>query len=100
MIVLVGRLACPVPGASRRLVMSAGRRVYYRSLWGRDHHGRFVTRGRYGSASVRGTVWLTRDGCDGTFFRVKRGAVDVHDNGLRRTVALHAGMSYVARKRT
>jgi hypothetical protein len=38
-----------------------------RKLWG-SAHGNYKTKGRYGSASVSGTIWLTEDRCDGTYF--------------------------------
>ena len=37
--------------------------------------GRFRTRGRNSSATVRGTAWITVDRCDGTLTRVTRGRV-------------------------
>ena len=69
-----------------------------RSLWGRDHRGRFRTRGRNSVASVRGTVWLVQDRCDGTLTRVTKGAVDVRENS-GRVVRLRAGRSHLARRR-
>ncbi|HEX2702967.1 MAG TPA: hypothetical protein VHM72_06015 [Solirubrobacteraceae bacterium] len=39
-----------------------------RQLWG-NAHGEYTTKGRYGSASVSGTVWVTEDLCDGTLIR-------------------------------
>jgi hypothetical protein len=76
-----------------------------RRLWGRDRGGRFRTRGRHGSATVRGTRWLTEDRCDGTYFKVTQGAIDVRDERKRKTVRLKRGGSYLAaatakRKRT
>ena len=50
-------------------------------LWG-NGKGRFRTNGKYSSATVRGTIWLTTDRCDGTLTTVKRGTVSVRD--LRR----------------
>ncbi len=68
-----------------------------RSLWG-SGKGRFRTKGRYGSASVRGTIWFVADRCDNsTLFRVRRGVVRVHDDALGRNLNLRAGHSYVAR---
>jgi sugar lactone lactonase YvrE len=58
--------------------------------------GRFRTRGRHGSAAVRGTDWYTEDRCDGTFFRASEGSVTVRDFTRRRTVILEAGESYLA----
>jgi hypothetical protein len=60
-------------------------------------HGRFRTRGRYGSASVRGTIWTTDDRCDGTLFSVQRGVVAVRDFVRNKTVQVAAGSSYFAR---
>jgi hypothetical protein len=77
-------------------VSAAGRRGV-RQLWGRDHHGRFRTRGRGAQATVRGTHWLTRDRCDGTLFKVKKGAIDVKPNGKRRSVRVRAGERFLAK---
>jgi phosphodiesterase/alkaline phosphatase D-like protein len=80
-------------------VTAAGRRKWSRRrLWG-NGHGRFRTRGRHGTATVRGTWWLTEDRCDGTLVRVKRGLVEVRDLELRKTVYVAAGESYFARSR-
>jgi hypothetical protein len=90
---LSGPLAC----APRRAAGGApSPRV--RRLWG-DGAGRFRTRGRFASASVRGTVWLTEDRCDGTFVRVVQGDVAVRDLVRNRTVPLRDGQSYLARAR-
>jgi hypothetical protein len=67
-----------------------------RQLWG-DGKGRFRTRGRYSSATVRGTTWLTADRCDGTLTRVRRGVIGVNDFPNRRQVTLRPPRSYVAR---
>ena len=69
-----------------------------RRLWG-DARGRFSTRGRYATAAVRGTIWLTEDRCDGTLIRVRTGRVQVRDLVARRTIQLRAGQSYLARRR-
>ena len=61
--------------------------------------GRFRTRGRHSAATVRGTVWITADRCDGTLTTVKRGKVAVRDLRRKRTVTLRAGKSYLARPR-
>ena len=83
------RLATPLALAS-----SSGSPV--RQLWA-EGKGRFRTRGRNGSATVRGTAWLTRDRCDGTLVKVRHGLVDVRDFGRRRTVPVRTGKSYLAR---
>jgi hypothetical protein len=59
--------------------------------------GRFETRGRYSSATVRGTIWTTTDRCDGTLTSVHRGVVDVDDFLRGRTIAVRAGHAYLAR---
>jgi uncharacterized repeat protein (TIGR01451 family) len=76
-----------------------------RSLFG-NGHGRFRTSGSTGSASIRGTVWLVEDLCDGaTRFSVissrtkpPKAALDVDDftKPGRRNAALAVGESYVA----
>ena len=59
--------------------------------------GRFRTRGRHSAATVRGTVWITADRCDGTLTTVKRGKVAVRDLRRKRTITLTAGKSYLAK---
>jgi hypothetical protein len=66
------------------------------SLWG-SGHGNFRTEGNNGSATVRGTIWLTEETCEGTLFKVNRGLVAVRDFRLRKTVMVPAGRSYLAR---
>ena len=58
--------------------------------------GNFQTRGRYGAATVRGTVWDTIERCDGTLIRVIRGVVLVQDFRHHKTVTLKAGQQYLA----
>ncbi len=67
-----------------------------RQLWG-DGKGSFRTRGRYASATIRGTKWLTADRCDGTQVKVSRGVLGVADFPQRRQITLRAGRSYLAR---
>jgi hypothetical protein len=62
-------------------------------------HGRFRTRGRYSAGTVRGTIWDTVDRCDGTLTIVTRGTVDVTDFRLRKTISVHAGHRYLAKRR-
>ena len=85
-------------GRARGRKASASRRHKVRRLWGRGK-GRFRTRGRHSAASVRGTIWLTEDRCDGTLTRVKRGEVAVRDFARKRTVLVDAGESYFAKAR-
>jgi hypothetical protein len=67
-----------------------------RRLWG-NGKGRFQTRGRYSSATVRGTKWLVEDRCNGTLTRVLSGIVRVRDFRARKNVNVRAGRSYLAR---
>jgi hypothetical protein len=75
---------------------SAAARRPGRRLFG-NGHGRFRTRGRYASATVRGTQWVTKDACTGTTVTVKRGTVVVRDLVKHRTLRLKAPKSYTAR---
>jgi hypothetical protein len=66
-----------------------------RQIWGQGK-GRFRTRGRYASATVRGTKWLTQDRCDGTLVKVNQGVIQVNDQPKRRQVTVRAPRSYLA----
>jgi len=85
--------------ASRGTAFAAAsrRKRRVRSLWG-SGHGRFTTRGRNSSATVRGTIWRVTDRCDGTLTTVTRGVVVVHDHVRNRTKVLRKGQSYLARR--
>jgi hypothetical protein len=65
-------------------------------LWG-NGKGKFRTSGKYSSATVRGTIWLVEDRCEGTFTKVRRGTVRVRDLRRKRTVTVKAGHTYLAR---
>jgi hypothetical protein len=67
------------------------------STLGGNGKGRFQTRGRYSSATVRGTKWLVEDRCNGTLTRVLSGVVRVRDFRARKNVNVRAGRSYLAR---
>ncbi len=84
-------------GRSTRAPLQSSRRTV-RRLWS-NARGRFRTVGRSSAATVRGTIWLTQDRCDGTLTRVRRGRVVVRDFRARRTVTLTAGEQYLARAR-
>jgi hypothetical protein len=90
-----GFKACKRLAARGKLSASGKRRV--RRLWGQDRGGRFRTRGRRGQATVRGTLWLTEDRCDGTLFKVREGAITVKAKGKRKPIVLRAGKRYLAR---
>ena len=88
---------CPTAKKAGSLEAAAKRRG--RRLWGRGK-GRFRTRGRRGSAAVRGTEWLVEDNCDGsTTVRVKEGSVNFLDFTKNRTVVVKKGGKYTARPR-
>ena len=67
-----------------------------RSLWG-NGQGNFETKGRYAAATVRGTIWLTADRCDGTDVTVRRGIVAVQDFVRNKTILVKAPQSYLAK---
>jgi hypothetical protein len=67
-------------------------------LWG-NGKGKFRTSGKYSSATVRGTIWLVQDRCEGTLTKVTRGTVAVADFQRHKTVSVKAGHSYLARAR-
>jgi hypothetical protein len=85
---LSGPLAC-----SKRSFAAGSKR----SLWGKGK-GRFRTRGKNASGTVRGTWWLTQDTCAGTLIHVNRGVVDVFDFKKHKHVLVHAGHSYFAKR--
>jgi streptogramin lyase len=80
---------CSAKGA--RVAAKRGRQLFGNA------HGHFRTRGRYSSATVRGTQWLTKDTCAGTLTRVMRGSVQVQDLVKKKNVVVKAGHSYLAR---
>ena len=93
---LRGPLNCGKGGGSGRVagrLERGGRKS--RKLWG-SGKGNFRTEGNNGSATVRGTIWLTEDRCDGTFFKVRRGVVTIRDFGADETFPLGKGKSYLA----
>ncbi|HXZ57448.1 MAG TPA: hypothetical protein VEG40_07690, partial [Gaiellaceae bacterium] len=69
-----------------------------RHLWG-SGKGKFRTKGKSASATVRGTIWLTQDTCTTTLVHVKRGVVDVFDFAKHKHVFVKAGHTYVAHVR-
>jgi hypothetical protein len=94
--------SCGRPFARRSLfgraiaVASRSSKRKVRSLWG-SGHGHFRTRGRGGAATVRGTIWLTQDRCDGTLVKVRRGVVGVRDFKKHKTFTVRKGHSHFAR---
>jgi hypothetical protein len=83
----------PKGGAPKPAREAAKRR---RTLFS-DVKGRFRTRGRNSSATVRGTSYRMTDTCAGTLTSVKRGTVVVRDFRLKKNRVLRAGGTYLAR---
>ena len=94
---LRGGTVCP--SASLAVASRKTKRKRRRGLWGRDHGGLYRTRGNDSVATVRGTRWLTKDRCNGTLTRVKRGVVSVRDLRRHKSVVVKAGHDYFARPR-
>ena len=83
--------------SARQLSSATANKPRVRQLWGKDNHGRFVTRGRSAVATVRGTAWFTRDTCEGTLVKVTSGSVAVRDLVRKVTVIVRTGHTYLAR---
>jgi hypothetical protein len=84
------------PNTRRGKVVASAVRT--RRLWGRGR-GRFRTRGRNSSATVRGTTWLQKDTCTTTTTIVRDGTVIVKDFAKRKNVRVKAPRRHVARAR-
>jgi hypothetical protein len=59
--------------------------------------GKFRGSGKNSVGTTRGTVWITKDRCDGTLTKVTRGKLSVRDLRRKRTITLRAGQSYLAK---
>lgn len=70
-----------------------------RRLWGRGR-GRFRTRGRNGTATVRGTTWRTEDSCAGTETFNRSGKVLTNAAGADLERLLDPGQSVIYRCNT
>lgn len=66
-----------------------------RRLWG-SGKGQYRSKGKYASATVRGTSWLVADYCNGTLIRVRVGSVVVRDLVKQKTIVVTHGHSYFA----
>ena len=86
-----GLRSAAVQAAKRKT--SASKSV--RHLWA-EGKGQFRTQGRFATATIRGTKWLTDDRCNGTLVRVAKGAVTVRDFTLKKSVSLKAPKKYLA----
>ena len=74
----------------RRRQEEEGPKAVLGQLWG-NGKGKFRTNGKYSSATVRGTIWLVEDRCEGTLTRVRRGTVAVRDFKRKKTVDREGG---------
>ena len=102
---LVEKLRCPNGvGGEAKAGKSSGpvattSRKRRRRVWG-SGSGNYSTSGSGGTGSVRGTTWLTKDTCRGTFFKVIDGiGISVLDFDLGQSFELGPGQSYFARNR-
>lgn len=95
-IILFGGSFRGCPRAPKAQLSALSKKRSVRHLWG-DGRGKFRTVGRFSSATLRGTKWLTDDRCNGTRTRVAKGAVTVRDFVRRRNVVVRAPKSYFAR---
>lgn len=86
---------CPNPRAARASAKRKRPGTSVRHLWG-NGKGQFRTAGRFATATIRGTRWLTDDRCNGTLIRVAAGAVTVRDLTVKRSLVLKAPRSYLA----
>jgi HYR domain len=76
-------------------VGAAKKKKPVRRLWG-SGKGKFTTKGKFASATVRGTEWLVADYCNGTLVSVRKGLVSVRDTVQKKTKLVPAGHSYFA----
>ena len=101
---LVQKLHCGKRSRQAKATKSSGpvatvSRKSRRRVWG-SGHGNYKTSGGGGTGSVRGTTWLTKDTCRGTFFKVTDGiGITVFDFDLGQSFDLGPGQSYFARNR-
>lgn len=99
-IALIAKVGCSAPKKRRTLDAPAQKsRRGGRGLWG-SGGGKYRTQGKRGSATVRGTTWLTRDECDGsTRFKLVEGTLQIDDFGKPGKVnrTLRGKGSYTAR---
>ena len=84
------------PHCGRGCTSALRTRPSIRRLWG-SASGSFRTRGRYASATVRGTNWLVEDGPGHTLIRVRRGSTLVRDFIHDLDVTLNEGDTYITR---
>jgi hypothetical protein len=93
------KLSCAKAKSKRGRASIAAKRRKSRRLWVQTRAKRYRTKGRYATGTVRGTRWLTTDGCRSTRISVTRGVVTVRDLVRKRNRAVRPGRSYTARGR-
>jgi uncharacterized repeat protein (TIGR01451 family) len=97
---LVADVAAACRSTAARRSLSANKKPSEKKvvarLWGQGK-GSFRTTARFSSATVRGTVWLTVERCDGSLTSVRQGVVAVYDKVKKKTVLVRAGRSYLAK---
>jgi uncharacterized repeat protein (TIGR01451 family)/CSLREA domain-containing protein len=81
---------------ARKTGASAARKRPSRQLFS-NVRGRFRTRGRNSTATVRGTRYLVKDSCSGTLTLVRKGSVVVRDLVKHKQRVVRAGHRYLAR---
>jgi hypothetical protein len=86
---------CPAAPRHPRIARKRQQSGSVRHLWA-SGSGSFRTKGRFASATIRGTTWLTDDRCNGTLTKVTAGKVGVRDFVLKKTILLTKGKRYLA----
>jgi hypothetical protein len=84
-------------GSHVGIAAAVRRRPSTRLVWGSDNHGHFSTRGANALATVRGTMWMTEDRCDGTLTRVVKGQVTVRNLRTGHSFTIRAGHKRLVR---
>jgi hypothetical protein len=90
--------ACGTTTKGRKLSAEAKTKKPVRRLWG-SGKGKYTTKGKYASATVRGTNWLVSDYCGYSTVTVKTGSVLVHNIVTGKNVIVNAGHSYTTQKK-
>jgi hypothetical protein len=83
----------------RAIVVVARKKLSKKTIrkMGAEAKGNYATRGKHSAATIRSTIWITADRCDGTLTTVKRGKVAVRDFRRKKTVVVRAGKKYLAK---
>ncbi len=85
--------------AAKSSLGRAARKKKIRELWGKGH-GLFRTKGKFASATIRGTQYDVVDYCDGTLIKVTQGMVAVQNYRTNKTTVVKAPKSlFIAAKK-